>query len=224
MHDWKKGYSLTVVTGPAVEPVTPSEVADRLPGSPELPFLEVLIEGARQRVEAFLGRALVSQTLRLHLNGFPYSTIGGSVLPLPRPPLLTVDSVKYYDLDDTEKTVDTSVYTVVTHREPGAVQVKHGQHWPTDVRFDNAVFVQFQAGYGTEAKDVPRAIRNALLLDVRAAYKTSQPLSDPRISSRSVDNVSESYVSHGALLAATQGTGFTPEVLTLLEPYRVVSV
>jgi uncharacterized phiE125 gp8 family phage protein len=94
-------------------------------------LIEAMTAAATAHIEGGdgkLGRALVAQTLELRINGFACSEI-----ELPLPPLLSVESVKYYDDDNALQTLATSYYDVigVGGRKPARIVLKYGQSWPT---------------------------------------------------------------------------------------------
>jgi len=221
-HGYRRNLSLVVTTEPLVEPVSVSDVQDRAGVTGDAALIGALITAARQKIEAYLDRALITQSLRLSMNGFPYGyTLGAAGhIDLPRAPLQAVESVLYYDIDDAEQTYAASEYLVLTNYTPGKVQVKYGQTWPTNVRAENAVQINYTAGYGDDASDVPEGIRQALLLETVQVYSRKRP----DVDSESIDNASRNYTNANTLMEATAGTGFTPTVLTLLQPFRVISL
>ena len=81
--------SIDVITQPLTEPVSLAEVQRhlRIDVDTETPSLEVMLVAARQKVEAFLRRALISQTIQLTLDWGP------AWVELPRPPLQSVTSI-----------------------------------------------------------------------------------------------------------------------------------
>lgn len=92
-------------------------------------------------------------------------------ISIPKPPLLTIVSIKAHKQDGTTTTVTASNYIVDSTSEPGRVALKVNQTWPTDaLRAINGVEVEFTAGYGLTGSDVPAPIREALLQCVGEAH------------------------------------------------------
>ena len=86
---------------------------------------------------------------------------------IPRPPLLTIVSIKSHNQDGTTTTATASTYIVDVGSEPGRAALKVSQSWPSGpLRAINGVEVEFTAGYGLTGSDVPAPIRDALLLCV----------------------------------------------------------
>jgi uncharacterized phiE125 gp8 family phage protein len=164
--------ALTLVTGPAGEPVSLGEAKGhlRVDISEDDALIGGLITAARMHVEQHLKRALMTQTWELVLDCFPSS--GGIRLPLP--PLASVVSVKYTDVDGVEGTFAASNYLVDTDREPGLVRLKRSSAWPAvELQEVGGVRVRYVAGYGN-AGATPRPIRQAILLLVGSLYENRE--------------------------------------------------
>ena len=132
--------------------------------------LQELVKSATNAVSNDLGRALVNTTYTLYLQNWP-----GREIQLPYPPLVAVDSVKYYgDATETLDTFASSSYTVSTAGDPGIVWVNEDKDWPSLMNRPNPIEIQFQAGYGSNADDVPAAIQAAVTMT--AAYFFEQPI------------------------------------------------
>lgn len=137
------------ITAPSVEPVSAAQAVDWLRAESadfndgQTALLELLIQAMREHAETLTGRAFVQRTLELSLPCFPSS----GVIVLPRPPLISVTSVKYYAFDGTDTTVDPTLYEVDTASEPGQVQPAYLETWEGTRNVFNAVRVRYEAGY-----------------------------------------------------------------------------
>ncbi len=100
-------------------------------------FTEQLVSGHRQWLPAVYD---------LPLYDWPWC----EPLRLPRPPLLAVLSVSYYDGNDASQTLATTVYRTRTPwKQPGTVELIYGQTWPALSSYrSHPVTVRFLAGYG----------------------------------------------------------------------------
>jgi uncharacterized phiE125 gp8 family phage protein len=177
------------VTGPAIEPVTLEEMRQhlRIEDEDEHGYLLDIIAEAREEIEQASGLTLISQTWKLAIDQWPsgrsdwwdgvreghinqlYGPNSYSDLLLPKYPLLTVDSVKVYDEDSNEQVVDiASTFDVDAIRRPGRLTLKVGATWPVALRANNAIVIEYTAGYGTAPSDVPAPLRRAV--KVLAAY------------------------------------------------------
>src|SRR5690606_14937668 len=161
-------WALVRVAPPAEEPVTvvDAKLHLRVDAPDDDALITRLIATARQHVETFQGRSLVTQTWRLSLDRFPR----GRVIYLPRPPLQSVQGITYVAPDGSQQALDASLYDVDAASEPGRVVLKAGQAWPEVADVPGAVQVEYTAGYG-DAAAVPEAVKQAILLLVGHWYE-----------------------------------------------------
>lgn len=165
--------NFTVATGPTREPLSIEDAKEhlRIDHHEEDVWLLDAIKAVRQRAEGMLGRALITQSLEVALSGWPSTR----VLALPRPPLVSVTSVKYFDENDVEATLAASNYIADTRTTPGRLVLKSTMSWPSTVlREVNGVVVRYVAGYGELASDVPAEIRNAMKLWLGEMYEVRE--------------------------------------------------
>lgn len=157
--------STTVITAPAVEPVLAADVKTFLHiTSTDDALIDELIAATRIEIEAAVKRSLINTTWELRLDAFP----DGGVIELPRPPLQSVTSVKYYDTEGVLTTLATTEYSVDApagpFAVPGRVLLGYAKSWPATRGIPNAVTVRFVAGYGATAATVPGGLRTAIKL------------------------------------------------------------
>jgi uncharacterized phiE125 gp8 family phage protein len=160
---------LKLFTAPTTEPVTVTEAKAqvRQDSTADDTYIASLIATARQDVEGFINRALVSQTWELYLDAWPCH----SYLDLPLPPLQSITSITYVDSSGTTATFASSNYYVDILREPGRVYLKPNASWPAvALQIVNGVIVKFVAGYGAAAA-VPDRIKQGILLRVGELYE-----------------------------------------------------
>lgn len=144
-------------------------------------LIESLTAAATQHIDGRdgkLGRALVAQTWDLRINGFPCGEI-----ELPLPPLLSVESVTYYDVDNALQTLPTTYYEVigVGGEKPGRIVLKSGQSWPTSYARQESVIVRLIAGYvdtsdSPAAGEIPAPIVAAIKLLAAHWYENREPV------------------------------------------------
>lgn len=155
-----KAAGWALITQAAQEPLSVEEAKEhlRVEVDAEDALIADYIAAARAWAEEYTGRALVTQTWQAHFAGWP----ADGVLELPKPPLQSVTWVKYTTDDGVTRTLGTSVYRVVTGREPGSVVLAPDQGWPSETLDAGLpVAVEFVCGYGA-ADAVPAGIRQAL--------------------------------------------------------------
>jgi uncharacterized phiE125 gp8 family phage protein len=178
--------ALILVTPPATEPVSLAEarlhlrIADDVIEDDDL--ITDLITAARQQVENVTGLALIEQTWRLDLSGWReepwhcWLPSGSEAVQLPRPPLIEVTELAYDDVDGDEQelTEDTDFVVVLGGETAGLVLPAYSESWPTVRPMPNAVRIEYSAGYGGDAGDVPQALRQAMLLLIGHWYENRE--------------------------------------------------
>jgi len=186
------------------EPVTLEEIYTFLrldpegspPSHPDDNMLRSFIKASREKVEQFTRRTLtVGATLKAVYSAFPACRVyfGGigidaddyehryDALELPRPPVNSVSSVRYYDEDNVLRTLPTSNWFLVSDSFTAKINLSEGYTWPTTFKRDDAVQVTFTSGYEpigspNSAQDsVPELIKTAIKLEVQLMYDEFSP-------------------------------------------------
>ena len=177
--------NLNLITAPQVEPLTLEDVEGqvRLPGqlSAEAETVDMMITAIRERAEAVTRRALISQVHELVLDGFPS---GRQIIILPKPPLQSVESIVYTDVDGVEQTLDSFAYRVITQTGPtagyGYVIPAYGLNWPTALNDVATVKIRFKCGYGPlvagESDNIPKGIKQWMLINVANAFENRESI------------------------------------------------
>ncbi len=158
----------TLKTAPTVEPITLIEAFQQLrmytpnqapSANPDADYINGLIADARQYVENITNRALMTQTWEFFLDRFP----AGDFIELPKPPLQSVTSLTYVDVDGNSATLSEGTeFTVDTDSEPGRIVLEYDETWPTDqLHPNNPITIELVAGYAS-ADDVPANIKHAI--------------------------------------------------------------
>jgi uncharacterized phiE125 gp8 family phage protein len=166
---------MKVITGPATEPVTLAEMRTQLgitdaSDTASDPTITRRIIEARQWVEGYIRRALITQTLEIRQDCFT------ECIKLPHPPVISITSVKYIDTDGVEQTLGSSNYVLDDYPLVPYIREAYGISWPSTRDEPNAVRVRYSAGYGS-ASDVPQLIREAIMLIV-GHWMNFQPQSE----------------------------------------------
>ena len=170
-----------IVTQPATEVITRAEAKKQLRLNPadshEDDLIDSLITTARQTCESLCRRSFINTTWRYTFDNFP----GGcsrneDQIFLPVAPLVSITSIKYYDTASVETTLDSTAYFVDTNGEPGRVAPVYGTIWPVIISIPNAVQIDFVAGYGALASDVPEGLKSAIKLLLTHLYKNREPI------------------------------------------------
>lgn len=139
-------------------------------------LLDGLIDAAIAYMDGYggiLGGALINQTWRQD-----YPSFNGMPLRRLRLPFFNavspITSVQYYDGNDAQQTVLTSVYDLNGDYLGPYVELKHGQSWPAIGNRTIPVSVTFVAGYGTTPASIPANIRLAMLMLIAHWYENRE--------------------------------------------------
>lgn len=175
---WSRQPVVTVVTPPAVEPLSVAEakVYLRVDTTADDGLIGVLIAAARQWVETFTRRALITQTLDQAFASF----MGlDNPLYLARAPLQSVTSITYLDQVGDTQTLDPSNYRVRAVSGPtagrGWIELTSTTTLPRVYpRAEAPVTVRTVSGYGNAATDVPAGLKAAIYLLLGDLYEQRQ--------------------------------------------------
>lgn len=165
------------IVAPPFEPVTLAELKTHttISHANDDGYLSALLAVATAQVERDAGVALVKQRWEAVYQCFP------DIIRLPWPPLLDVVSVKYYDTDNVQQTLDTAEYVVLTHGNAGRVLPAPDKSWPSvqSGRLDTVV-VTYDAGYvdvdggGSPINDAPLPIKQAVMVLAAHLYENRE--------------------------------------------------
>lgn len=155
-----------LITAPTTEPITLAEakLQLRVDNNDEDALIQGFITAAREHAEQVTRRSIMPQTWEVILDAFPDSDI-----ELLYPNVLTVESVKYIDLNNVQQTMSASDYYLDKDSEPAWLILAIDKTWPDTLEVANAVRVRYTAGYA-DAISVPASIRTWLLLAVENLY------------------------------------------------------
>lgn len=153
-------------TAPGAEPVSLAEAKDHLrtvSGNDEDALILGLIKTAREQVEQYTGRKLISQVWQLKTD-----RLSGEVEVLPD--VTEIVSVTYRDGDNVEQTLADTVYVLRQRGLFSVLGLQYGQQWPAVLRHPDSVTIEFKVGYGG-AEAVPQPIKHAMLLLISHLYE-----------------------------------------------------
>lgn len=131
-------------------------------------YITALIQVAQAHIEGAdgtggtVGRAVSRHMLELKFERWPASR----VLPLPHPPLVDVESIKYLDLAGVEQTIPETDYHVVPDQTQGFVRLKPYAAWPSLDIAPDAVRIRFVVG----PLECPPDLKQAMLLHIGHLY------------------------------------------------------
>lgn len=172
---------LSLITAPAIEPVSEAEARAhlRLTSEDEVALLFGHIRAARHMVESWTGRALISQSWRWMLDGWPGHAMqdwwGGlrqgavaagaaRYIEMPKAPLQSISAVTLFNDADQPEVWAAANYFVDTASEPGRLVLRNAASMPAPQRAANGLQIDFTCGYGAGQGDVPAPLRQAVLM------------------------------------------------------------
>lgn len=174
---------LSLVTAPAIEPVTLAEakahlrVADNVDDG----LIHSHIISARHFVENATRRRLITQTVDQTIDFcWPYETANWREYTIWRDtrlrivldvsPVASVSSISYVDGSGATQTLDSSLYVLRTDRAMCFIEPAYGATWPSVREQTAAITVRYVAGYGATPGLVPAPLRHAILMHVEYLY------------------------------------------------------
>ena len=187
------GLKITSQTN--ITPVTLNEVKQLLRIDPDNfdqdAELTMMLRSSVKVLEEYTNRSFITKTYELALDRIPYSQedklIDGfstgpfmdrtsNFIILPKSPLVSVTSFKYYDDSDTESTFATSNYYVDNYSDTPKIVLRRSQTFPdvASLRVANAFIITFTAGYGAAPKDVPETLKHAINLYTSHLYENRE--------------------------------------------------
>ena len=157
--------TLSTVTPPAEAPLTLAEAKAHLvvDFTDDDDLITAQIDAARHLAEIRTNRQLVAATYDYKIQRF------STIIRLPKPPLVSVTSVKYLDTDGVEQTLDSAVYDVEIASVPGVITLAYNQSWPSVRSEIEPITIRFITGYA-DAASVPEGIKRWMLLQIGSMY------------------------------------------------------
>ncbi|PZM17089.1 head-tail connector protein [Rhizobium tubonense] len=115
-----------------------------------------LIRVAREHLERTTGLCLITQSLRLYLD----SISEDGVIQISRGPVQTIEKVTVYDAAGNAGPVSLAGHMLDGRRRPARLMLPQR---PQPARTVNGIEVDFTAGFGATAADVPDTLKRAML-------------------------------------------------------------
>lgn len=156
-------FALTIKTEPTEYAVTKAELKEqlRIDGTDDDSRLDMIIPAAQAAIENMCRRTFTNTTYEMFLDEFPGSEYDYTI-SLYRAPFSSVTSIKYVDENGDVQTLSTSLYLTDLKSIIGRITPAYGESWPTTQSINNAVTIEYVAGYGGSA-DVPKALKMAVM-------------------------------------------------------------
>ncbi|MGE0828215.1 MAG: head-tail connector protein [Hyphomonadaceae bacterium] len=164
--------SITLLTPPASEPVSLAEAKLflRVEHDAEDDLIALMIQSAREAVEAGCGRALITRRVRESLDIWRADSIGGALLSVG--PATNVVAVRLIAANGSESLIDAERYRLDGARDRPRLIFEAGL--PTLLRSAGGVEVDYDAGLADAAADLPVGLRLAVLHVAATLFETRQ--------------------------------------------------
>lgn len=176
---------------PAAEPILLDEAKLhlRVAHTAEDTYITDLIMAARMACEDRIQQTLVSTPWRLTRDTFDARIV------LPMGPVLEVQSVKYVDVDGVTQTMVEADYQLASQNDIYFLAPAVLKAWPaTQAGRYGAVWIDYKAGFGVTAADVPAPLRRWMLLAIGDMYANRERSSDrPVVPQQFVDGLLDAY-------------------------------
>lgn len=173
MEDYKYNVATTLVTAPAVYPLSLAEAKEhlRVTSTDENNLLTNLIKAVTLQAEELTGCKFITQTWKAFYNGWP-----DEYFVIPYPPLQSVTHIKYKNTAGTQTAWNdgnspmTYAYIVDTDSDPGRVVLGYDESWPSTTLYPSIpIEIQFICGYGLAAS-VPEDVKTMLKIGLERLY------------------------------------------------------
>ncbi len=157
-------------------------------------ILALYIEAAAQEIDTptgWLGRSLITRTLRLSLDQDP-----PRIVRLPGPPVQSITQVAYTDPDGVEVVVQAAAMAAAGYRwdledtGQSALLWNDAPGWPATEARPGRIRIDYLAGYGDDAADVPAAMRHYILALAAEMYRDREASS--QVSTSKLEHVERS--------------------------------
>lgn len=156
--------SVSRTSGPTIEPVSLSEARDHVEilatDTTQDVKLTRFIKAAREQLEHDTGCVLINSTFTMSMDAFPDEEF----FRISLRPISSISSITYYDGNNAQQTLATSVYTLDAPKR--MVRLKYNQSWPTITAQPGGIVCTFVAGFGATQEHIPREFQQAILLQV----------------------------------------------------------
>jgi len=171
MYYWKK------TTDALTEPITTAQAkaALNIDHDDDDTLIDIYIAQARKKVESDTGRAFINQTMTLYADTF--GEFDNGIIYLPRSPLSSVTTIKYYNSSNVQTTWDSGEYQADTGHEPGRVTTVSGYSYPTVYDRLSPIEIAYVVGYGADADNIancPGEMFSALYMLIGHLYENRE--------------------------------------------------
>ncbi len=155
-----------LLTAATVEPLSLDDVKAhlRIDAAGEEALLTGLIRVAREHLERTTGLVLIRQDWRLSLDRWPVS----GIVEIARFPVSAIGAVRSYDRDGLAQPVSLAGHVLDGAARPARLVLPA---LPAELKAVNGIEIDFTAGFGATAADVPDGLRRAMLIHAAQMFE-----------------------------------------------------
>lgn len=183
--------NLKRTAAPADDPISLAEAKKhlRVTHTAEDDYITDLIMVARMACEDRIQQTLVCTPWRLTLDAFSTKVV------LPMGPVLEMLSIQYVDVDGVTQTLVLADSQLASQNDIYFLVPAVQKQWPaTQAGRYGAVWVDYKAGFGVAAADVPTPLRRWMLLAIGDMYANRERSSDrPVVPQQFADGLLDAY-------------------------------
>jgi uncharacterized phiE125 gp8 family phage protein len=170
-----KSYAVDIAASTAILTTAEAKTHLKVDTTADDDYIDNIISAATESAQIFTNRYFINTTITQH--GDTWSDIS----TLFKSKVSSITHIKYFDNDNSEQTLATSVWISDINHQPARIGLKPEQSFPDLAERINAVNCKYVVGYGSAASDVPEGIREAVLLIVGNWYENRQEIVVGRI-------------------------------------------
>lgn len=148
-----------ILTDPASEPITTADMKThlRVSHSDDDTYIDSLIVAARVYIEAQYDIAINTQTIVEYFDD--WMGTDGDSLVLTVGPVASITSVKYYDTDNAEQTLNASNYSADLVSRYARIKINTNASAPAVYERPSAIFVEYVAGTDATPSNIAHAMK-----------------------------------------------------------------
>ena len=128
-------------------------------------LIDNLVSAATESAQEYTNRFFIDTTL------LQYGTKFSDLTELLKSPVDSITHIKYYDSDNAQQTLSSSVYSLIPAIEPSLISLSVSQSYPSVADRTDAIECKYVVGYGAASTDVPNAIIEAVYLTIGHWYQ-----------------------------------------------------
>ena len=170
-----KSFAVDIAASTAILTTAEAKTHLKVDTSADDTYIDNLVSAATESAQIFTNRYFINTTITQH--GDTWSDIS----TLFKSKVSSITHIKYFDSDNSEQTLATSVWLSDINHQPARIGLKPNQSFPSLADRINAVNCKYVVGYGSAASDVPQGIKEAVLLIVGNWYENRQEVVVGRI-------------------------------------------